>query len=440
MSGSRFCILVLASALTAGCAVRSASPGIADVSESIEDRMGHVLREAGGESVAPRGVGLEDGVTDEEAVALALWNHAGFQVDLASLGFSRAEVVEAGLLRNPILSLLFPVGPKQLEATLNWPVEAFWQRPRRVAAARLDAERVAQNLVQNGLNLIRDVRFAHADAVLAADRLRLNQEQLELRRQILSITEARLRSGDIAELEVLPVRNDVRLVEADILRFQHDVSAASARLALILGSILDSETVAASPSVLPSRAAPAAAALLETAFASRPDMRGAELAIEAAAERARWHKSRIFALTSMLDANSQGRDGFEIGPGLQAELFTADRNSGNRRRAEAELEQASRRYVAVRQQIAAEVADARIRYEEARRALAQWRDEILPPLEEAARRTERAFAAGDVSRLSVLENTTRLVESRNRYVEIQWSLRRARAELERAVGRRIELS
>ena len=104
------------------------------------------------------------------------------------------------------------------------------------------------------------------------------------------------------------------------------------------------------------------------------------------------------------------------------------------------MKQTSRRYVAVRQQIAAEVTEARIRYEEARAALTQWNDGILPPLEEAARRTERAFAAGDVSRLFLLENTTKLVEARNRYIEIQWSLRRARAELERAVGRRIELS
>jgi cobalt-zinc-cadmium efflux system outer membrane protein len=400
--------------------------------------MGHVLRDTD-EGIAPNVV-LGDGISDEEAVTLALWNHAAFQVELANLGFTRADVVEAGLLRNPIFSLLFPFGPKQFEATLSWPVEAIWQRPRRIAAAQLDAGRVAQSLVQNGLNLIRDARMAHADAVLATDRLSLAQEQLALRRQIMDITDARLRSGDIAELEVLPARNDVRIVEGDILRFQHDASATSARLGLIVGSILDRQPVAATPSGLPSRSAPDLAELFETAFSSRPDMRGSEIAIESAGERARWQKSRIFALTAILDANGQGRDGFEVGPGVAAELFTADRNSGNRLRAEAELEQASRRYVAIRQQIAAEVTDARIRYEEARAALVQWRDGILPPLEEAARRTERAFAAGDVSRLFLLESTTKVVEARNRYIEIQWSLRRARAELERAVGRRIELS
>jgi cobalt-zinc-cadmium efflux system outer membrane protein len=402
--------------------------------------MGHGLRETEDIGAIPPNVVLEDGVAEEEAVALALWNHGAFQAELANLGFSRADVVEAGLLRNPIFSLLLPLGPKQMEATLSWPIEALWQRPRRVAVAELEAERAAESLIQNGLNLIRDARLAHAQTIFAADRLNLTQEQLGLRRQILEITEARLRAGDIAELEVLPARNDVRLIEGEILRSQHEVAATSAQLALAVGAIVESQSLVATPSVLPSKNAPEFAALLESAFSSRPDMRAAELAIEAAGERARWQKSRVLALTSVLDANGQGREGFEIGPGVQAELFTADRNSGNRLRAEAEVEQASRRYVAVRQQIASEVADARIRYEEARTALIQWRDGILPPLEEAVRRTERAFAAGDVSRLLLLESTARFVEAGNRYLEIQWSLRRARAELERAVGGRMDLS
>jgi cobalt-zinc-cadmium efflux system outer membrane protein len=229
-------------------------------------------------------------------------------------------------------------------------------------------------------------------------------------------------------------------VEGDIVRYQHDIAAASARLALMVGSILQSHSVAATPSVLPSKDAPSLEILTEMAFGSRPDMRGSEVAIEAAGERARWQKSRVFALTGILDANGEGKQGFEIGPGLGAELFTADRNLGNKLRAEAELEQASRRYLAVRHQITAEVVDARIRYEEAQASLFQWRNGILPPLEQAVQRTERAFAAGDVSRLFLLENTTKLVDARNRFIEIQWSLRRARAELERAVGRRIEVS
>ena len=93
-----------------GCAsTRVETPRVADVSKSLADRTGHVPRdeEAG---LVPPAVSFDEGLTEDEAVGIALWNHPGFHTDLASLGFSRADVVEAGLLRNPILSLLFPLG------------------------------------------------------------------------------------------------------------------------------------------------------------------------------------------------------------------------------------------------------------------------------------------------------------------------------------------
>ena len=51
--------------------------------------------------------------------------------------------MEARQLRNPILSLLFPWGPKQFESTLQLPIDAIWQRPRRVKAATARRRRVA---------------------------------------------------------------------------------------------------------------------------------------------------------------------------------------------------------------------------------------------------------------------------------------------------------
>jgi hypothetical protein len=98
--------------------------------------------------------------TPDEAVEVALWNNPEFQVSASALGFARADLLEAGLLRNPVLSLLFPLGTKQLEATLKWPVEVLWERPKRVAAARLSTEAAAERLVQAGLDLAAAVKTA----------------------------------------------------------------------------------------------------------------------------------------------------------------------------------------------------------------------------------------------------------------------------------------
>ena len=106
----------------------------------------------------PPDISLDDGVSEDEAVAVALWNNAAFHATLSELGIARADLIQAGQLSNPTFSVLFPLGPKQMEFALTLPVEALWLRPRRVAVAKLNERKVAEQLVQNGLDLIRHCR------------------------------------------------------------------------------------------------------------------------------------------------------------------------------------------------------------------------------------------------------------------------------------------
>ena len=84
----------------------------------------------------------------------------------------------------------------------------------------------------------------------------------------------------------------------------------------------------------------------DEALASRPDVRAAELRVEAAAKKLGWERSRILALSAVLDANGSGSEGFEAGPGVEGSIPLFDRNQGGRARASADLEVASRQYVA----------------------------------------------------------------------------------------------
>src|SRR5262249_5654024 len=123
----------------------------------------------------PPGVELSDGVSIEDAVATALWNNPAFQVTLADLGLANADLADAQMLRNPVLSLLFPIGPKQLEATLNFPVEMFYLRPKRVRVATLDYEAVAMRLVNDGLRLVAEVKATYVAAAAAERRAESSQ-------------------------------------------------------------------------------------------------------------------------------------------------------------------------------------------------------------------------------------------------------------------------
>jgi len=168
------------------------------VSEGIEAGTGHRLGPAtrAGQPSIPESVSLEDGVTEDEAVALALWNNAAFQEILTELGLARADLIQAGLLSNPVFSVLFPVGPRQWESTLAIPVEALLLRPRRLTIAELQSRHVVQRLMQNGLDLVRDVRVAWADLAYARDRLRLGEERAQLLGRIAELSKKRRVVGD----------------------------------------------------------------------------------------------------------------------------------------------------------------------------------------------------------------------------------------------------
>jgi len=424
--------------LVAGCGVEFSHdrPYVAD---GIEDRTGHGLGPAAkpGEFSLPPDVCVEDGLSDDEAVALALWNNAQFQADLASLGFARADLIEANMLPNPIFSLLFPVGPKLLEMKLNLPAEVLWQRPRRVAAAKIDAQSVSENLIQHGLGLIRDVRTALADLWLTREQARLTEEDAEIRKQIADLAKRRLEAGDISELTASVAQVDALQAADASIRSSKEAVVAGQHLVALLGLAMEEPSVELEPVEVDPVETASVDELLKTALAARPDLRVAELRIEAAGRRIGWEKSRVYNFIAVIDAKDKGEDALTVGPGFQVDIPIFNQNNGRIARAKAEMEQAARQYEAVRQNIVLQVREAYARYSAAHREYDLWRGSVVPSLENAADLAQRSFDTGDVSYLLVLEARRKVLEARMRRAELSAQLRRSTAELNYSVGMKV---
>jgi cobalt-zinc-cadmium efflux system outer membrane protein len=176
------------------------------------------------------------------------------------------------------------------------------------------------------------------------------------------------------------------------------------------------------------------AALLDTALAARPDVRAAELELEAAGARAGLERARVMTLSAMLDANAQGREGFEMGPGLAIELPVFSRNQGGKARAAAELDQAARRYLAVRAKVAADVDDALIQYRQAAEAADLLEGTLDPSLETAQQQAERLYEAGEISLIDMLTTQRHVVDAERARLEAGVTRQRGLIALERALG------
>jgi hypothetical protein len=92
-----------------------------------------------------------------------------------------------------------------------------------------------------------------------------------------------------------------------------------------------------------------------------------------------------------------GANGILTGPGVSFEIPVFNRNQGLIARAEAEIQIASRQYLALKQRVALEVAEAREQLVQAQDALRRLRDDVIPPLQRAISLAEEQYKSGDVS-------------------------------------------
>ncbi|NBD08222.1 MULTISPECIES: TolC family protein [Corallococcus] len=389
----------------------------------------------------PPGVEDAEPLDERTAVAVALWNSAALQADMAQLGVSRADLAEAGALPNPTFSLLLPVGPRTIESSLLLPLFSLWQRPARVAAAKAQVEQVARGLVQNGLDVARDVRVAHADWVLAEGRRVALEELSALWSRTLELAQARFEAGDASRTEMDALRAETLLAEDTARRSRTDVLLARERLRLLMGVVQSPLFAAARPRGAPleAKAPRPLPDLIQLAQAARPDVLAAELGIQMAGGRLGWEKSRIVNLLARLDVkpstSAKGSPQALWVPGAQLELPLFNWNPGGVGRAEAELMRASARYVLLRQQVANEVLVARERVLQSAASLQAFEANILPAFTSASEGVRKSFDAGDAPYVLVLDALRRLADARLRTLELEADLRRALAQLDRGLGK-----
>ncbi len=392
----------------------------------------------------PPGVNLSDGVTEDEAVAVAMWNNAQFQADLVGVSFAEADLRDAGIIQNPLLRYLSPNGGIVAQGYIYFYLDAIWQRPRRVAAARGDAKKVAENLVQRSFTLIRDVQVAYADLALAKARAAALSQNAGIRTQMSQLANSRLRNGDISELEATTARVDSVNATDVLLRAAQDTSIMRYRFNALLGIASQDTIIALQPSPPQGSSPISKSEVLELAYTYQPELISALAAIEAAGKRIGWERSRVFAFTAVLNGqNIAGTSSAEnkipgtFQPGFQTEIPIFNRNEGRIARAKAELEQASLNYIALRQRIALDVTEAYARYELAFNSYRLWNSNVLPQLERAVNLSQDSYGTGDVSYLPVLEATRQMLDAKLRKAEVEAELRRSVSQLNFRIGKQV---
>ncbi|MGB4740869.1 MAG: TolC family protein [Fuerstiella sp.] len=430
---------ILPAMLLSGCASTRCAPGRSQVNSEMTARaLAGLSPNQCGECSIPNDVLLDDGVTADEAVAVSLWNNSAFNATLAQLGIARGDLVQAGMLKNPQLSLLLPGGTKQLEWTLYIPIEALLLRETRLDMSEREVRRVADELVQNGLNLVRDARVAHADLVFAVERANLANEAVGVRQRIADLTQKQLNAGDISELEATTARIDFLRAQSDAAGIRHAVAQAEARLKQLMG--IGTWSMSLQPvatNVSHSASHLDLERLISEATCNRPDLKAAAFALEAAKHRAELANWQWLRFDMIADANAGGAGNTNFGPGFRFDVPIFDRNQGGIQSANWSVNQALQNYNAVSDQVVADVQTAFSQTQQAADSLSLLRSEVLTALQEAVQLAEHAYTDGGAPYFLVLQTTSQYLDARTQELQLEADLQKAHANLDRGVGRKL---
>jgi outer membrane protein, heavy metal efflux system len=193
----------------AGCASVPAGAGFDDVRHTVTERTGsriHWYQGTDQDEQVEHAIGdlFARPLTPDAAAQIALLSNRALQATYEDLMIAQTDLVSAGLLRNPIFSAeakFFSGGTSiELGLTQTFLDLLFLPMRRRIAASEFESAK--KRIAAEVLALDRDTRSAFYQ-------LQAAQQRLDMRRQILSATEAsailaqRLReAGNITEVEL----------------------------------------------------------------------------------------------------------------------------------------------------------------------------------------------------------------------------------------------
>jgi cobalt-zinc-cadmium efflux system outer membrane protein len=256
--------------------------------------------------------------------------------------------------------------------------------------------------------VLRQQQLALAQAWIALwgaqERMRLQQDVLELFRRTLDAAQRRLRAGDIAAADVARIELDVRRAEAERTAAEGEAVAAGNAVAALLAI----DPAAGAPRALgPWPAAQGAAALPPAAGAERPDLEAARAQESAADAQSRLARSlQIRDVTVGVQAERYAPPaggGWLLGAFVSVPIFVAHRYEGEVARAEADRAIAAEGRVRIEAQARAEqrrLLDAR---EAARARRERLERDALPLAERVAANAELAWRKGAGTVLELLD-------------------------------------
>lgn len=237
----RLAALPLAALLLTGCASLSGNGGAADATRLVSARTGQDIPlsatttdESSTALIQPL---LQQPLSAESAVRIALHNSPALKASLAELGIAEAELVQTGRLHNPSFSFgrVRGGGETEIDRSVTFDLAGLLTMPARLGIERRRFEQAKLQAASHAVQLAHDTRRAYFMAVSAAQSAAFADQVRQAAEASATLADRMRAAGNWSRLDQLRERAFYDDAVTQQARALHAALAAREQLVRLLG-------------------------------------------------------------------------------------------------------------------------------------------------------------------------------------------------------------
>lgn len=435
--------LAIALALVAGgCASLDPTADIGRAASTIGDRSGVTP-----EWTQPWETALTtwDGrspLTREAALVMALRNSREIRSQVEQIAASRADLVQAGLLPNPVLGLTlrFPFDPVSggtfVGAQVVQSFAALWLRGGKIRAADARLNQTVLDVSDKALSLVAEVKASHTRIAFGQRAVALAEQNLATIQKSIDSLDARVRGGEGTTLDVNRARQQLAKGEAERVVVMRELAKERRRMLELIGFAAENGDWAVDEGTLESGAQTLdETTVIALAGSQRLDIAAARsVALAQSADLSVEQRARLRDLGFGADFERSESGDKSIGPVVELAIPIFDTNEAQIAKAGSIARAAFASYEAAAQRAVREARVAWVDLDSASRLVEQYRSTVLALSEHNLTLAEASLKSGQADVTVLLEAQREVTDARARLNELEQAAALARIELEYAVG------
>jgi len=386
-------------------------------------------------------------ITLRDAVARALVNNPKLKAFSLDIRAAEAQKLQAGLLPNPEIKVEVEefggtggragFDSSETSIQIGQLIELANKRSKRTHLAALEKDLAELDFKSKRLDVMSDVARAFIDVLAAQEKLSLSKELIDLSEKAYSTVAERVRAGEDSPVEETKAKIALSNTRIEFERAGKELVSARYQLAATWGSSNPAfEKVSGGfYDMSPAPSLEELAGLIS----QNPDMARWPAEKEkrrAALELEKAKASSDIKLGGGIQYFNDGDDSsFILGLSIPLPIF--DRNQGNIQEAMYMLAKTEEHRKAVQADLRAALAEASTKLSSSSSEINIIKNDVLPLARSAFDAASQGYREGKFEYLVVLDAQRTFFEVRPRYIEALAQYHKARADVERLIGRDI---